>query len=123
MKCIKTKRYRCVKGDGPEDFEAKVNAVLENNQLIEAKIDGIVPYVCHIWVSAEKQLPETVAEEHELAGEYHYCIECRHLDRPTNSKKCQKIFPCRYAEYGVTKTDCTVCSRFYEDGQREVSKC
>lgn len=120
MRYIRSKQYKCIKGDGPEDFETAVNAVLEKFPSAELIIDTLVPYLCHAWIRVERQIPETKAEEHELAGDAHYCIECPYLDRPTNSRKNQKRFPCKHADYGLTMTDSLCCDKYYEWAERET---
>lgn len=113
MKYVRGKRYRCVKGDGPEDLEEKVNEILEKQSVIETKIDTLVPYLCHIWISCERSIPETLAEEYEVRGEVHCCGECPHLqiEGPRN----RKVFPCSYAAHGISKTNSNCCSRFYAE--------
>jgi len=120
MRIIRSKRYKCIQGDTPEQFEEAVNAVLEEFPSAELTIDTLVPYLCHAWIRVERQIPETISEEHELAGDVHYCIECPYLDRPKNSRKNQKRFPCPYADYGITMTDSMCCDKFYEFMERQT---
>lgn len=119
MRIVKSKRYRCIRGNDAEDFEAAVNAVLEEHPYAEVKIDTLIPFMAHAWINCNREVPETKAEEHELAGDVHYCIECPFLERPQNSKKQQKRFPCRYATYGITMTDCQCCDKYYETIERK----
>lgn len=114
MKYVKSKRYRCIQGESAADFEAAINAVLTEHPNADMRIDTLIPFLCHAWYTAEVNVAETKAEEYELRGEGHYCIECPYLDRPLRSNKAQKTFPCQYANYGMTRTDSLCCDRFYE---------
>lgn len=122
MKWKRSKQYRCIKGTDAEDFQDKVNAVLEEHPSAEMTIDGIVPYLCHAWIDCERLIPETKADEYELKGEKHYCIECPYLDRPQNSNKRQKRFPCEHAKHGIAFTDELACDKFYEWYERQEEK-
>lgn len=114
MKYVKSKEYRCIHGDTPEEFQDEVNKVLAKYPTAEMKIDTLVPYLCHAWIRVEKLIPETKADEYELNCDVHYCIECPFLDRPAKSNKNQKRFPCEHAEWGITATDSVCCDKFYD---------
>lgn len=114
MRYEKRKGYKCIQGTGAEDFEARVNAVLTDYPSADLKIDALVPFVCHAFFFVEKAVPECKAEEYEVKGEVHYCIECPHIDRPKTSNRNQKRFPCPFANYGMTMTDTRCCDKYYE---------
>lgn len=131
MKIIKSKMYRCIKGETPEEFEAAINAIVEKHPAAEFKIDGLVPYLCHVWIRVEKQIPETKAEEYEARGDVHYCLECPYIDRPNKSNPQQKRFPCMAKidageDYPFTRTDSQCCDKYYEyeeQKKKEARKC
>ena len=114
MKWKRSKRYQCIKADSAEEFEQAVNNVLDEYPDAEMTIDVLVPFLCHAWIKCERLIPETKADEYELKGEKHYCIECPYIDRPANSNRNQKKFPCEYADYGITRTNMPCCDKFYE---------
>lgn len=114
MQYKRSKGYRCIKADTPEEFEKAVNEVLIEHPSAEMKIDTLIPLMCHAWFNVDRYIAENKAEKYELKGEVHYCIECPYLDRPLRSNKSQKRFPCQYAEYGISMTDSRCCDKFYE---------
>ena len=68
------------------------------------------------WTEYDK-VPETVADEFELAGEIYHCIDCPHLDM-SNYWKSKKKYPCKYAKYGATFTTSCACEVFYKELMR-----
>lgn len=114
MKWVRSKGYRCITAPTPEEFERKVNETLREHPTADMQIDTQIPLLCHAWFETEVLKAECKADEYELKGDKHYCIECPYLDRPHNSNKRQKRFPCQYADYGLTFTDALACDRFYE---------
>lgn len=122
MKWMRSKQYRCIHESTPEEFERHINEVLIKYPSAKMEIDGQIPLLCHAWIDAEVNIPECKADEYELARDVHYCIECPYLDRPQNSNKRQKRFPCQFANYGITTTDSRACDKFYNwyEGQKEL---
>ena len=114
MKWRRSKGYRCVKASTPEEFEEKINAVLRQYPGAKMDIDIHIPLLCHVWYDTDVLTPECKADEYELKGDIHYCIECPYLDRPRNSNKNQKKFPCQYANWGISATDSRCCDKFYD---------
>ena len=121
MKQVTSKRYRCIHASAPEEFEIRINAVLQEHPMAKCEIDQLLPYTCHAWFNVTVNIPESLADEYELKGDVHYCIECPFLDRPRNSNKNQKRFPCQYADYGMSLTDARCCDRYYEWKEREAA--
>ena len=120
MRQVTSKRYRCIHASCPEEFEILINEILMEHPKADCNIDHLLPYTCHVWYSVTVNVPETLADKYELRGDMHYCIECPHIDRPRNSNKNQKTFPCQYANYGMTRTDSPCCDRYYEILEKEA---
>ena len=53
-----------------------------------------------------------VADEFEAEGIRYLCKNCPHLE--IGEDKRRKMWPCKYAEYGMSRKDCGCCEFFYK---------
>lgn len=103
-------RIKVVASTDPRKFEREYNAVAdevdEYGPDITVKIEGGNFYACFTY-EVTKQIPETIADEFEAAGVHHTCGECPYLEKGDDKRR--KVWPCRYAEYGVVSQDEPAC--------------
>ena len=112
MKEKKRQRFRCVQAHSAEEYEILIQAILDENSGAKITHHATTPLLAYVeWTDYEK-IPETLADEYELAGEQHCCGECPHIEREGGTWN-QKKFPCKYAKYGATYTTMPACDVFY----------
>lgn len=79
---------RVVAASNPEDFETKLNSVLE--ELAGCKTELVfnlnAGFCAYITYTNTKQIPETVEDEYELAGIRFYCYECPMYEIPFDGR-------------------------------------
>ena len=117
------KQVKIITGNGAFDFESKLNAVLSdlNNRGIkyELQLNPSTGFLAYVVFEDNRQIPETIAEEFELGGEKHTCIECPYFVRPTDGRR--KYTKCVYGK--LRGRDSACCDEFYEqlaDGKIEL---
>lgn len=96
-------------------FNAEMKRLSKDNPTFE-KIDGGFL----IYYTITERVPESVAEEKELQGIRHHCIECNHCERPLNrfgqpDGRRKKVICQRTGRLVGFHTD--VCDIFYEEHQ------
>ena len=106
---------KTVSANNADEFDAKLDRVLN-----EFKKKGIkytleiapqLGFTVFIRYEEKYQVAETLADEFELGGETHRCIECPYFIRPTDGRvKCSRcdITP------GIHRADSWCCDAFYE---------
>lgn len=111
MKHVRKQHFICVhEPDGPA-FQREMQKVL--NEAPNPKITyppGL--FVAYIEYTTEEQIAETLAEQHELDGDRHYCIECPHMLRTEDKRR--KWFPCELKGHSVS-FDFPACDVFYAE--------
>lgn len=114
MKEKKRQRFRCVLAHSPEEYEDVIQEILDTYPYAKIKHHDTTPLLAYIEWTEVTKIPETLADEYELAGEIHYCGDCPHLETEGGTWN-QKKFPCKYAKYGATYTTMPACDVFYRE--------
>ena len=109
------KQVKIVSGRDAFDFETKPNGVLktlnEKGARYTMQLDPKAGLIAYITVEEEISVPQSVAEEYELVGELHRCVECPFFVRPTDGRR--KYTRCPNA-HRLTSADGKCCDSFYE---------
>lgn len=109
------KKIKVVVGKDGFDFECKLNSVLDsfNREGIsyELSYDIAKGFISYIVYEENILIPENAADEYELLGEQHNCIECPLFVRPTDGR--QKYTECPH-NHSFASKDRPCCDDFYE---------
>lgn len=123
MLAKKSRKIKTIEADNAFDFDSRVNGFTDQLDLqgtdytvelhVTPKLLAIITYTKTVWVA------EGIAEEYELMGETHYCIECPLYVRPTDGRvrhtKCKKALDEKGNPNGPWCTkDKKCCDRYYE---------
>lgn len=118
------KRTKIIAATTPEEFEAKLNAELQKLDLgrrkYELQFNHSLGYCAYIVIDQMTQIPETIAEEFELAGEHHTCLDCPFWVHPTKGNV--KYTRCTITP-GIHSAKSACCDKFYEmlfNGELEI---
>lgn len=109
------KRTKIIAASTPDEFEQKLNNELQkldlSRQKYELQFNHSMGYCAYIVIDQMTQIPETIAEEFELAGERHTCVECPYWVHPTKGNVKYTHCPITAGIHGA-KSPC--CEQFYE---------
>ena len=126
MQYTNGKRVRIIAAAGAEEFQEKLNKELEALDKSKAKYELTfnreVGYCAYLVIEKVNLIPETVADEFELAGESHNCLECPFWQHPTKGNV--KYTRCEITP-GLHGAKSPACDRFYEllaEGQIELEE-
>lgn len=124
MKYQSGKRTRIIFEETADAFEKRLNAELKDLDRKHAKYEltfnHTVGLCAYIVISETIQIPETIAEEFEIAGERHKCLECPHWVHPTKGNV--KYTRCEITP-GIHGASSPCCDAFYEmlfNGELEI---
>lgn len=119
MRELKKLRHITVKAETPEEFDRRINTIMEEASDVELKTHDVVPYLAYIRCTYYILEPEDICDEYELKGEVHYCSECKYLDLSKKRNSRQLIYPCPYSKYGKVYSTSRACAIFYEEMEEE----
>ena len=109
------KRTKIIAASTPEEFEKRLNAELEKldreRRKYELQFNHSMGYCAYLVIDQMTQIPETIAEEFEIAGEKHTCLECPHWVHPTKGNV--KYTRCLITP-GIHGANSSCCEKFYE---------
>lgn len=104
------KKFKAIVSGDAFDFECKLNAALDglNSKGIkyELTFNHTMGFCAYIVYEERIEIPETLKEEYERAGEKYVCIQCPFYVRPTDGR--------------VKNTRCPVCNKLVD---RHTSCC
>ena len=119
------KRTKIIAATTAPEFEAKLNGELKKldatRQKYELQFNHSMGFCAYIIVETQTAIPETVAEEFELAGETHVCYNCPYWVHPTKGNV--KYTRCSITP-GLHSANSPCCDTFYEmlfNGQIELN--
>lgn len=96
------------------DFDARLNAFTdaldERGIEYEVELNPTAGLLAFVKYKVRKQVPETIKDEYDLAGEKHNCIECPFYVRPTDGRR--KNTRCPHTNR-LTSADMFCCEDFY----------
>ena len=108
-------RASIVAASTADEFEAKLNKMFESldRQRIkyEVKFPEGLGFCAYIVKEHKMILPETIADEFELAGERHTCVDCPYWQHPTDGRV--KYTRCEVTP-GIHGAKSPCCDAFYE---------
>ena len=106
---------KTVSANTADEFDTKLDKVLNEfkKKGIRYKLEIAPQLGFTVFVRYEEsyRVAETIADEFELGGEIHKCIECPFFVRPTDGR--QKYTRCEI-EPGIHRADSCCCDTFYE---------
>ena len=112
----KKQQVKIIHSNTAEEFEEKLNRYLCELSKIGVKYEltfnNSLGFCAYLIYTETVSIPESLAEEHELSGDRHYCTECvnciipndkriRHYDCDLHGCRCTQSTPC--------------CDEFYAD--------
>ena len=104
-----------ITGVSADDFQTKVNSELKRLKRLGAKykmeMSPQTGFIAYFVYETKQAVPETIADEFELDGEKHHCIECPYFIRPTDGRI--KYTKCSLTEKRTTSSR-GCCDAFYE---------
>lgn len=114
MRYDSTKKIRVVKSYDPQQFEEEFNQAMDELKDLRPEIEfnhaqGLCAYIIY---QESNETPETVEDEFLLEGITYFCYQCPYLER--GSDKRRKTWPCKYDEYGSSRTDSMACEMIYK---------
>ena len=110
-----SERIKTVSAENASDFDNELDKVLEDfqKQGISYKLE-LAPqlgFTAFIRYEKKYQIAETLADEFQLGGETHKCIECPYFIRPTDGRV--KYTRCEITP-GIHSKNHDCCNAFYE---------
>lgn len=120
MKVKIRRAFSCIQEENGPRFQEEMNKILGEHLNVKITYPPAPPFTAYLEYQIEEHVPETIAEEYEVAGAMHRCKECPHLERTSDARR--KRFPCQYATYGISSIDMPCCDRFYEELESGVIK-
>lgn len=120
------KKAKIIVAGTAEEFERKLNRELEAMEKARTKYElqfnHNMGFCAYIVAEHQVQIPETIGEEFEIAGERHTCVECPFWVHPTKGNvkytKCEKT-------PGIHGAKSPCCETFYEmlfNGEIEIEE-
>ena len=108
-------KVKTISSSNAEDFDERLNKALTDfgNKGIryELRLAPELGFTAFIVYKEAFMIPETVADEFELGGETHRCIECPFYVRPTDGRV--KWTRCEITP-GLHSRDSYCCEEFYK---------
>lgn len=109
------KRTRIIVASTAEEFERKLNKELEELERkrtkYELQFNHAMGFCAYIVAEFSREIPENIAEEFQIAGERHTCLECPYWQHPTKGNvkytRCEKT-------PGIHGAQSPCCDAFYE---------
>jgi len=111
MKTEKQKKFVCVQGRTPEEFQFEMNTVLSGVADPEIHFPPTMKLTAYILYEEEVTVPEDIRDEYSLRGERYTCEQCPYFERTNDLRR--KWHYCVY-EQSKTRTDQPACRAFYE---------
>lgn len=109
------KRTRIIAAQSAEEFEKRLNQELErldsSRTKYELQFNHTIGFCAYIVIEKNIQIPETIAEEFQVAGEEHVCLECPYWVHPTKGNV--KYTRCSITP-GIHGAKSPCCDKFYE---------
>lgn len=109
------KRIEVVAEATPEAFAKQLNSQLAALDKAKAKYElqfnHQMGYCAYLVIDKTVEIPETIAEEFELAGEKHTCVDCPYWTHPTDGRV--KYTRCEVTP-GIHGAKSPCCDAFYE---------
>lgn len=109
------KRIEVIAESTPQAFAKQLNSALskldKNRTKYELQFNNQMGYCAYLIIDKTTEIPETVSEEFELAGETHTCVECPYWVHPTKGNV--KYTRCEITA-GIHGAKSPCCERFYE---------
>ena len=109
------KRTKIIAAQSAEEFEKRLNQELErldsSRTKYELQFNHTMGFCAYIVIEKNIQIPETIAEEFEVAGETHVCLECPYWVHPTKGNV--KYTRCSITP-GIHGAQSPCCDKFYE---------
>lgn len=109
------KRTKIIVASTAEAFEKKLNAELTALDTARSKYElsfnHSMGFCAYIVIEKMTQIPETIAEEFQLAGEQHVCLDCPYWVYPTKGNV--KYTRCSITP-GIHSAKSPCCEAFYE---------
>ena len=120
----KSELVKTISANNAEDFDTKLNSKLQElgRKGIQYTLE-LAPqlgFTAFIRYKETFHVPETIADEFELGGETHRCIECPFYVRPTDGRV--KYTRCSVTP-GLHSRDSYCCDAFYQkllDGEIQL---
>lgn len=109
------KRTKIIAATTAPEFEAKLNKELNvldsSRQRYELQFNHSLGFCAYIIIETQTAIPETIAEEFQLAGEQHVCLDCPYWVYPTKGNV--KYTRCSITP-GIHSAKSPCCEAFYE---------
>ena len=106
---------KTVSANNAEDFDEKLNKTLrefgKKGIRYELRLAPELGFTAFIVYKETFTTPESIADEFQLGGEVHHCIECPYFVLPTDGR--MKHSRCSLTQ-GVHRVDSVCCDAFYE---------
>ena len=109
-------KIKVIKARDPASFERQYNAAgaelaKYDPEIKEGEDNGV--FYALFKYSVHKQAPESVEDIFTLKGIRHTCCECPYLELGTDNRR--KLWPCEYADTGITSKDSPACEKLLTD--------
>ena len=111
MRDRKRKKFFCVTGATPEDFEDNMNEILKRYFDPEVTYAPGVPMMAYILATEWDKVPETIADVYSLKGETYDCKDCPQFVRSSDMRR--KYHWCSHKQQAV-HIDNIACDEFYQ---------
>lgn len=123
MKEIVKRRSRTICSSDPEEYDKLYNSTSDelakwDPQVDKFQMDGKM-YASFEYVERD-QIAETVGDDFMQQNARCTCFDCPELEITDDARR--RWFPCKYAEYGETRTDTPACGMFYKMAVAEMRK-
>lgn len=107
-------KVKAIMSNDAFDFETRLNSFTDSLDLkgieYEVQLDPTAGLLAFVKYKVRRQVPETIKDEYDLAGEKHTCIECPFYVRPTDGRR--KNTRCPHTNR-LTSADMMCCEDFY----------
>lgn len=110
MKQVKKKRFLCIYGSTPDEFQQRMNEALADLHDPEITFPQI-PLTAYIMASEWEMVPESLSDAYALRGERYVCENCPYFKRTKNDLRRRWHF-C-LLENEPTRDDQPACEEFF----------
>ena len=111
MKERKRTQQITILGRNPEDFDRKVNEVLQKHKDVKIERESSTPMMCYMTFDEYVEEAETLKEEYLLAGCNLKCGDCPLIKKSEDKRRKKHFCPVKQA---TVRLDMYCCNEFFE---------
>ena len=111
MRTDKKLRVKVVREDNAEDFERKLNVILENVEDPEIEWNKSMGFCAYVTYTEKEKVIEDIKDVFHNEGVHWHCRNCPYVERTTDKRK--KWVCCKIKTTGMTHLDSEACDFLY----------